>query len=107
MKFRLHHRTCQYIYLSRALEPSGITTVLYVDGTMKKSYNGRYSVRVSASGDCILRINRLQVSDGGRFTFSELDREANNQPKRIATVTVAGITFSSIWNTLQGSHCSL
>jgi len=66
------------------------TVSLYNLGRMYQSYNGRYSVNVSQRGECILHINRLELSDAGKFTCTELMLGALSV-KKLATVTVIGM----------------
>jgi len=73
--------------------------LLYVDGAMTAFCDGRCSVNKSTS-DCVLRINSVHLSDAGTYTCTEAVPGADSQPKKTATVTVAGILCSVDMN-----HC--
>jgi len=91
MKCKGRYRSCQGIIWSRVEPPTDSPAVLSVNSAMLKSYDGRYSVDVSADGACVLNIDGLQLSDAGTFTCLDLITGADYQPKMTATVTVSGI----------------
>jgi len=66
------------------------TVSLYSLGRMFESYNGRYSVNISARGECTLHINGLELSDAGKFTCMEMVPGAP-QIRKLATITVIGM----------------
>ena len=86
MKCRGSYRSCEGIIWSRVEQPIGSPTVLFANNSMWKSYDGRYSVDVSADA-CVLSIDGLQLSDAGTFTCMDADY----QSKMTSTVTVSGI----------------
>jgi len=87
LKCTFHHGTCDKAIWTKT-DLSGSTPVLYAGNSVLQSYGGRYSVNVSPRRECILRINRLQLSDAGIFTC--VDGGIEPQLMKSATLTVAG-----------------
>ena len=102
MKCLFSHRTCQSMSWTRA-DQTGSPTILYAANDMPFSYDGRYSVSVSARGECTLSINRVELSDAGTFTCSELVPGASQQSKHTATLTVVGMYCDVYFTTVP--HC--
>ena len=107
LKCRFHHRSCDNMQWTR-LDQQRETVSLYTLGRMFESYGGRYSVNVSARGECTLHINRLELSDAGKFTCMEIVPGAP-QVRKLATVTVIGmygtyICFTNLVNVKKYSY---
>ena len=89
LKCRFHHRSCNNMAWTRDDQQRETVTLCNL-GRMYQSYGGRYSVNVSQRGECTLHINRLELSDAGKFTCTELMPGAP-QVRKLATIIVIGM----------------
>ena len=89
LKCLFHNRSCDQMQWTR-INQQRETLPLYTLGSMYVSHGGRYSVNVSARGECTLHIKGLQLSDAGKFTCVEMVPEAPHV-RWAAVVTVIGM----------------